>query len=397
FEEKIAYFEKVLAKEPIEREDFRFDGLGKESPNVLIEQGKRGGPILSLLRLLQGQTKCLHILLLVGDDDTPERLYHFDMVGACPYTDYSIGKEAFYEDIVLRMATYESTWEITNHELVGDPISREEWQAVSTVEDMRQAAIDFDAHNFFTQMLVVTDLVPVPAINEAVASQYSEGCFTTWDPDLNALIATITGSARPVDKGNITENDLAVIVGVRPDREGAQVRHVEGKDNVSPSSEAVEMMDMDFALPYISLDGSWNITSQVPVIRSKLHGHRGVHTYNPELVEYVSLDEPFYHYLVSCATEAQARAIKSAFARSQSLLNPTDPRQIAFTVLPGHGIVMTEKWVPEKKPFEIMLDYMDAGHIKIDSLVPQGPMDYHLGDDGRMHINDENYPNWRLR
>jgi hypothetical protein len=78
-----------------------------------------------------------------------------------------------------------------------------------------------------------------------VSNQYSEGCFSTWDPTLGALVATVTGSARPLTKDNITEDDLAVIVGVRPDGKGALVRHVEGKDNVPPSSESLEMIGMD--------------------------------------------------------------------------------------------------------------------------------------------------------
>ncbi len=78
-------------------------------------------------------------------------------------------------------------------------------------------------------MIRINDLVHVPALEDAVSSQYSEGCFATWDPRLGALIATITGSARPVDKGRITEDDLAVISGVRRDGLGALVREVDGQ------------------------------------------------------------------------------------------------------------------------------------------------------------------------
>jgi hypothetical protein len=221
---------------------------------------------------------------------------------------------------------------------------------------------------FFTDMLRINDLVPVPGLSDAIADQYSEGCFATWDPHLPALIATVTGSARPVDKGNITPNDVAAIVGIRPDGMGAQVRHVEGGENISPSSEAVEMIDMDLALPRVSLNGY----SDLPVVRSKLHGHRGVTAYNPDMVEFAPLDPPYYDYLVSCATEAQARAIKAAFSRAESLQNPDDPRLLAFTILPGHGIVITEKWQLDKQPFELIWEYMDAGHIVIDRIVPQG-------------------------
>lgn len=368
FDEIILHFEHALAKNPFERSDFIFPGLAETAPDVLVEQGRRGGAILSLIRLLQAQLKCIRLLLFVGEE-TPDRVYHIDLVGAHPTTEYAEGQQAFYRDIVLRTATYESTYEVTKHEVVGDPIPEDKWLELSSVDAMQQAGKEMGNRKFFTDMLRIVDLVPVPAVSDAIADQYSEGCFATWDPYISALLATITGSARPVDKGNISPNDLAAIVGIRPDGLGAQVRHVVGRENISPSSEAVEMMDMDSLLPKVEIEG---LPGLLPVVRSKLHGHRGVQMYNPELVEFVPLDPPYYHYLVSCATEAQARAIKTAFARAESLLNPLDPRKLAFTILPGHGIVITEKWQANKQPFQLIWEFMDAGHLLIDRLVPQG-------------------------
>jgi len=372
FNEIMTHFEDSLNKEPFDRSAFEFPGLANTAPDVLVEQGRRGGPILSLIRLLQAQLKCIRLLLFVGNE-TPERVYHIDLVGAHPTTELNGNPAEFYRDIVLRTATYESTYEITSHEILGDPIPEDTWLELSSVEAMQQAGKEMGKREFFTDMLRIVDLVPVPAVSDAIADQYSEGCFATWDPFISALIATITGSARPVDKGNISPNDLAAIVGVRPDGRGAQVRHVAGRENISPSSEAVEMMDMDSVLPQVEVEG---LPGKLPVIRSKLHGHRGVEMFNPELVEFVPLDPPFYHYLVSCATEAQARAIKSAFARAESLLNPADPRKVAFTILPGHGIVITEKWQPDKQPFQLIWEFMDAGHLLINRLVPQGPVQF---------------------
>ena len=50
-----------------------------------------------------------------------------------------------------------------------------------------------------------------------------------------------------------------MIVGVREDYMGALVRQVEAKRNDPPSSEAVEMFDMDSMLPHISLDPEWAV------------------------------------------------------------------------------------------------------------------------------------------
>ncbi|HEX9795638.1 MAG TPA: hypothetical protein VGA52_01480 [Anaerolineales bacterium] len=376
--------ETALAKDPPDPADFQFPGLAPDAYRVLIEQGTRGGPILALERILQAQTKSIRIILVVGEDK-PLEAYHFDLVGAHPKSlvDDPAG---FYSDIVLRTVTAASTDEVTEHKVVGEPIDRATWESLPTVETMRSAAMELDQRNFFTEMVRIMDLIQVPALGDAIASQYSEGCFATWEPGLNALVATVTGSARPVDKGNITEDDLAVIVGLQEDGSGAHVRHVAGKRNDPPSSEAVEMMDMDRVLPTVELDASWGASGPAPIVRSKLHGHRAIGSYDPAAVEYVALDLPYYHYLVSCATEAQAQGIKEAFARSEALRNPADPRQLVFTVLPGHGCVIAEKWVEGKRPFQLIWEAMDSGKLRIVNRIPQGPMAYAPASENNMEL-----------
>ena len=150
------------------------------------------------------------------------------------------------------------------------------------------------------------------------------------------------------------------------------------------------MMAMDEPLPKIpfSLGSKAGGTSiQVPVSRSKLHGHRGVAAYHPDHVEFVQLDLPYYHYPVSCATEAQAQGIRQAFARAEALLDPDDPRQVVFTVLPGHGVVIVEKWQDGKAPFQLIWEYMDVGYLQIEAPVPQGWFSYELEVDGRRHLH----------
>jgi hypothetical protein len=376
------HFRAALAKEPPDPADYGFAGLAPQAHRVLLEQGRRGGPILAVERLLQAQAKSIRVILVVGDD-RPLAAYHFDLVGAFPRSDADEW-ESFYDDIVLRIVTTVTAREVNEHKVVGDPIPSEVWRRLSTPLAMRVAGRQLGARHFFTEMVRISNLVPVPAVTDAISSQYSEGCYATWEPTLGALIATVTGSARPVEKGSITDDDLAVIVGVRPDGSGALVRRVEGKRNDSPSSEAVELMDMDSALPVVMLDSEWNLSTQVPVVRSKLHGHRGIAAYDAQRVEYVHLDPPCYHYPVSCGTDAQARAVKAAFARSEALHDPDDPRLVVFTVLPGHGTVIVEKWVPGKAPFQVIWEIMDAGSLQVDNRIPQGPMEYVSAPDGMM-------------
>jgi len=383
FNQLLDHFEKAFAKKEPNPADFNFPGLAPEAYKVLIEQGRRGGPIMALERVIQAQAKCLHILLLVGDNE-PQRIYHFDMVGGYPHSD--AGKSySLYQDVVLRMVTTVSTHEINDHEVVEEIISRSDWESLHTPAAMCKAALELGERNFFTEMVRIDDLVLVPAVQDAVASQYSEGCYATWDPMLEALITTVTGSARPVDKSSITEDDLAVIVGVRPGGQGVHVRRVEGKRNDPPSVEAVEMMWIATILPHIKLILGWELYANVSVVRSILHGHRGIYSYNPRLVEFVPLNPPYYHFPVTCATEAQALGIQQAFARSEALRNPEDPRNVVFTVLPTHGVVIVEKWDLGKVPFQIIWEYFDTGHLQIENRVPQGVLDY-VEESGKMVI-----------
>ncbi len=387
FQALLDHLSMAAAKPAPDPADYPFPGLNPNAYLTLYEQGRRAGPILSLVRLLQAQTLSIRIILVVGDL-RPEESYIFDLAGAYPRIEND-GTPAFYEDIALRMVTAASTGEVQAHEEVGEPISQAAWQALTTPRAMVQAGQELGRRQFFTPMVPVGELVTMPRLHGAIASQYSEGCFATWEPKIDGLVVTITGSARPVDKGNLGPDELSVIVGMRPGRLGVRVRRVEGKRNDPPSSEAVELIGMDTRLPSITLQTGDSTHRHVPVARSKLHGHRGVLRYDPARVEHVYLDPAFYHYPVSCSTEAQADAIINAFARSEALTNPADPRQIIFTILPGHGLVIVEKWVAGKAPFQVIWEAMDAGYLEIQSEVPQGSLAYLMDERNFMVLHEE--------
>ena len=364
------HFERALRKESPDLSDYSFPGLAPTAYRTLIEQGRRGGPILAMQRMLQAQAMCLRLVPVIGDD-RPLCAYHFDLVGSMARSDGA--SEAFYDDIVVRATTAVCAAEIGPTEVVPPAILRQEWEDIPTPSAMLRAGVELGRRNFFTEMVRIADLAHVPAISDSIASQYSEGCFATWEPRLKGLISTITGSARPVDKAHITADDLAVIVGVRLADHAVYVRQVEGLRNDKPSSEAFEMAEMDNSLPWLDLDPSWGIVDPVPVTRSKLHGHRGVAAYDPGAVEYISIGETYFRYPVTCGTQQQAESIRATFAQSEALRNPEDPRQVAFTLLPTHGVFVAEKWVPGKLPFQAIWEAMDAGRLQITSIVPQGP------------------------
>jgi hypothetical protein len=395
FEANIERLKRALSPPSSAPENFTFPGLASKAHHTLYEQGKRGGPILSLERVIQAQTMCLRILLLVGYD-TPEEAYLFDLVGAHPRIDGS-AESFFYGDIVQRLATALSSGDVTENEAVDPPISKAVWTKMSTPGAMKKAGRELDERGFFTEMVVIDNMIDVPALNDAIANQYSEGCYSTWDPDLGVLIATITGSARPVSKGEITDNELSVIVGIQSNNMGVTTRPVDGLMNSPPSSEAFEMINMDDGLPEAKLskvsgNGRKGFVS-VPVTRSKLHGHRGVSAFDPGKVAYAPLEDAYYHYPVSCGSAAQARAIKRAFSNCEALTNPDDSRMIAFTILPGHGLFIAEKWDQAKRPFQLIWEAMDSGALQIESYVPQGEVNFNLADDGLYRLADRQYIN----
>lgn len=355
-----------------------FAGISESAYETLYQQGDRGGALLYLERILQIQVKCIRILLVVGNDQ-PEYAYLFDLVGAHPRIVFE-NTDTFYKDIITRIATAASTQEITEHQVVEPEIRNDVWMNLSTVNEMITASREFGKRNFFTEMIQIANLAKIPGFSDAISQQYSEGCFSTWDTELNGLVTTITGSARPVKKESITDKDLAVVVGVKQEYDGALIKKIEAHPNHPPSSEAVEMIGMDLKLPRIRLQRG----AEVPVIRSKLHGHRGVQSFDKTLIEYVPLAENYLYYPVSCSTDAQYHAVQEAFSRSSALQNPDDPRQVVFTVLPGHGMIVVEKWMEGKQAFQLIWEAMDNKAIEISNYIPQGPFEFKA--DGQRYV-----------
>lgn len=376
FQDILQRLEVALACDPIEPNDFCFDGISPDAWKVLAEQGRRGGAILALQRILQAQAKSIRLILFVGNDDEPECAYHFDLVGAYPR---SVSGNGFYWDIALRIATAACAKGVPAINASDETISVEVWEGLSTPSDMEEASRQFGQRGFFSDMVRISDLIGLISLSDAVASQYSEGCFGSWDPELGAMIVTAAGSSQPVNKSHISKEHLAVVKANGMEPVGLQIS---GKAYQVPSSESYEMIMMDSMLPCIEMAGA----GKVPVVRSKLHGHRGISAYCAESVEYVAMAEPYFHYPVSCSTYPQAQGIVEALSRSEALNNPDDPRHIVFTILPGHGVFIVEKWCHGKVPFQAIWECMDAGHLEVSNDIPQGMMSYGLDANGVMRL-----------
>lgn len=94
----------------------RFAGVPETASRTLYQQGKRGGALMYLLRIIQIQSKSIRVLLVIGDEK-PDSAYLFDLVGAHPQI-RNDNSQAFYKDITTRILTAASTEEITRHRAV---------------------------------------------------------------------------------------------------------------------------------------------------------------------------------------------------------------------------------------------------------------------------------------
>ncbi len=363
----------VLARQPDGAlPPFQYPGLGPRAVEVLIQQAKRGGPEVAMGRFLQGHVKSIQVLALRSDDsDRPLCAVHFDLAGAHPITD-AADLDAFARDAGPRLLTALCAHEVNDHIFLPDPLPSAIWDGLSTPDALVRAGHVFTEFGFFTDPIYIEKLVGFRGISDAISAQYSEGCYAAFDPDIPGLITTASGSSRLVDKRSIHRDDQAIVVGIKPERDGAIVRRVEGMDQNVPSVEAVEMMGICEAVPRLRHVNNRGEEAPVPAVRAILHGHIGVAAYSPDHVESASLDALYYAHLVSCGTGELAEATAAAFARSEALSDPADARAVVFLEQPGHGVVVVEKWVSGKPPFETIREFLEAGHLRVTLQVSQG-------------------------
>jgi hypothetical protein len=354
----------------------QYPGLGPQAVEVIAHQARRGGPELAFSRLVQAQSLSVRVMALRTLAGRPYRAIHFDLAGARPVTD-ATDPEAFAADAGPRILAAVCAQEVKNHVFLDEPVPAALWTSLAGPDAMIRAGTAFTEFGFFTTPFYVDKLLGYRGLSDAISAQFSEGCYAVYEPALGGMITTATGSSRLVDKRSITRADQAVIVGIRPGREGALVRPVEGLDPVLPSVEAVEMLAISQAVATHTRTTAQGQAVEVPNLRALLHGHLGVGAYDPNYVEMVQLDPLYYTQLVSCGTGALAQGTAAAFARSSALHRLDDPRRLVFLEQPGHGVMVAEKWAPEGQAdgaFDTIYAYLQAGHFQMTLDIPQGPI-----------------------
>ena len=383
----VKHFTEVAQLPEEEAGRIQYSGLGPQAADIISHQARRGGPDLAIARLLQGQMLSIRVMALRTQAGRPYRAMHMDLAGAHPVTD-ATDLEVFAEDAGARVLTAVCATEVNHHSFVDDPVPAKLWESLSSPDAMIRAGSMFTQFGFFTTPLYIEKLLGYRGISDAISAQFSEGCYAVFEPDIPGLLTTATGSSRLVDKRSISRLDQAVVVGTRPDHEGAMVRPVTGMDRVVPSVEAVEMMGLCERVPKHSHLNSHGLPVTVPNVRAILHGHLGVAAFDADKVEAVMLDPLYYTQLVSCGTGALAEGTATAFARSQSLKDLGDPRRVIFLEQPGHGVMVVEKWPAQadgSRPFETIHEYLSSGVLQMTLDIAQGPVHWEMaaGSDGR--------------
>lgn len=380
----LAHF-KDIAQHPLDAvSHVQYPGLGPQAVEVIALQARRGGPEVALGRFLQSQMVSLRVMALRTENGHPRAATHFDLAGAHPTT--AAGDiENFGEEVGLRLLAATCAKEVDLHTYLPEALPQAAWAKLTGPDAMIQAGTAFTRHGFFTDPVRIEKLLGYRGLSEAISAQYSEGCYAVFEPDIPGLVTTATGSSKLVDKRFITRADQAIVVDVKPKRDGAVVRPVEGNEGVRPSVEAMEMMSIcQAAGTHLRANSNGNKVT-VPNVHAILHGHLGIARYDPTQVESVTLDAPYYRHLVSCGTGALAEGTAAAFGRSASLQDVNDPRLVVFLEQPGHGIMVVEKWdpaQPAKAPFATLHEFLEAGHLAVTLDVPQGAVAWEQASDG---------------
>jgi hypothetical protein len=232
-------------------------------------------------------------------------------------------------------------------------------------------------------------LLPEPVridryVSDGLASLYreylgwkrlSEGMLFLYDPGLDAVVVTASGSG-DVDKRDLREDEVTV---VHPRSRGDRLRVLapEGIDPKGPSVETWEVCALLSSVPTVRLGrsaaGHWVLDPDgertAPLIRGGVHAHVGVGRADAEVIESVPPDRELYPYGFGCGTDLMADVAAHTVARSQAVNDPADPRLYVRWPMLYHGEMAVELWKPglPERPLQGLLDaYAHAVHYTPD-------------------------------
>lgn len=192
----------------------------------------------------------------------------------------------------------------------------------------------------------------------------SEGMLFLYDPDLDAVVVTASGSWG-VDKRSLREDEVTVL---HPRTRDGRLRVLapEGLDPKGPSVEAWEVCALLSAVPTVRLgrsgSGHWvpdpDGERAAPLVRGGVHAHVGVDRADAAVIESVPPNRERYPYGFGCGTDLMADVAADTVARSHAVNDPADPRLYVRWPMLYHGEMAVELWKPglPRQPLRGLLD-----------------------------------------
>lgn len=392
-------FERLATTENPTSKEFSFTGLPETAIEELQNQTREGGPILGLARQMEAQTRCFDVIAVVGDRATGriDTLIRFDIAGARPEISVTeLGLDRACQDLVLRLMTFWSCTQATHHQELNALFSQSAWQEIMATSG--KALIDagrrLGEFGFFTRPVIIKnligeDFVAASLVEAGIAENYSAGLLEAYNSDYDYCITTATGSDAYIYKGELGENHITLARDIKEDLSGALILPIEERGLVRSTSEIVEIIGMDTlaGLPWVSFKGENRQVFEVPFFWAKAHGHVMVKSFDPRYVKCLYLEDIYHHYPVSCATQQLAKATIEALRRH--LKDPDFFDYYLYVLVqPCHGIWFLERRVEGKRPFELTLEYLERGMIRLSpNTIPQGPFSWEERDGRRFLVN----------
>ncbi|KOV99485.1 hypothetical protein ADK65_17620 [Streptomyces sp. NRRL B-1140] len=256
-----------------------------------------------------------------------------------------------------------------DYDTARDAITAEAWQAATAPEQLAGAGRRMGELGLLSPPLKVSDFV-----SDQLADMYeiymgvrgfSEGMLFAFDPDLDCLVVSASGSW-DVDKRALTREQ---VVAVEPRLAGGRRLRVlapSGTLPMQPSVETWEICALMEACPTVrvtkDMAGTWvpdpNGERELPLVRAGIHAHVGVTSSDDTVIETVEADREQFPYGFGCGTDLTVEIARNTVRRSHAINDPADPRVYVRWPLLYHGEMAVELWKPglPSQPFQGLLD-----------------------------------------
>ncbi len=255
------------------------------------------------------------------------------------------------------------------YRVIKDALSREDWLSSSIPDDLIEAGHRMDQLDLLPPLLELSQWVS-PSLARVYErfmnmKHFSEGMLCAWEPELNLMMVTGSGSWG-VDKRHLEREDVVPIGEVS---EGSILVYApEGMATKGPSVETREFFEAFLRAPTVRLrkvGKAWRIDPdgpvEAPLIRSIIHAHVGIIDVDDRLVEWVPTNREKFPYPFGCGTDLMMDVTLDALSRSNALHDPDDPRAVVLWNFENHGIAAAELWKgePREHAIQLTLDMFD--------------------------------------